>query len=69
MQIEVMTHLWTLMSVLLLGLSAAEPLSIPEEDENEVLKDAETELTESQAINVRMTQFNLFNFFRCSICT
>lgn len=42
-----MTHLWTLLSALLLLLSAAERLDSPEE--NEVLKRTEGELTESQA--------------------
>lgn len=46
-----MTHLWTLLSALLLPLplllSAAERLDNPEE--NEVLKRTEGELTESQA--------------------
>lgn len=42
-----MTHLWTLLSALLLVLSVAEPLNSPEE--NEVLKHTEGELPKSQA--------------------
>lgn len=48
-EIQVMTHLWTLLSALLLVMSVAEPLNSLEENENEVLKHAEGELTKSQA--------------------
>lgn len=46
-QIQVMTHLRTLLSALLLVLSVSEPLNSPEE--NEVLKHTEEELAKSQA--------------------
>lgn len=46
-----MTHLWILLSAVLLVGLAAEPVSSPEENENEVLKETEEENTESQVRN------------------
>ncbi|XP_039984519.1 multiple epidermal growth factor-like domains protein 6 [Xiphias gladius] len=45
-----MTHLWTLLSALLLVSPVAEPLSSPEENENEVLQHTEAEFTKNQEI-------------------
>lgn len=48
-QTQVMTHLWTLLSALLLVFPATEPvMSSPEENENEVMKNTETEFSKGQ---------------------
>lgn len=46
-----MAQFWTLLSALLLVLTVAEPLDSQEENENEVLKHTDGELTKSQASN------------------
>lgn len=48
-----MAHLWILLSAGLLLMSVAEPLSSPEENENQALKHTGTEFTESQASGFR----------------
>lgn len=69
-----MTHLWILLSALLLASSVAELLSSPEENENEVLKHTEAEFTKSQVSDLRKrpcygrdsgTQLTLNVMFRC----